>query len=174
MLMFQAPSTQPGRTRWAERWWRARPLRKPGTRARLLLSGVAVASLLSSACVKDEHPAANGSSCVSCHEQDRLVPTLPSHTADGFPTDCAGCHSTDGWKPADFDHQALFPIASGPHALSCASCHLDTANTASFSCTHCHEHEQAKMADTHQEERNYSWESAACFGCHPQGRSAED
>ena len=42
--------------------------------------------------------------------------TDPDHTAAGFSTDCATCHSETAWEPSTFDHDGLyFPIYSGEH-----------------------------------------------------------
>jgi hypothetical protein len=108
------------------------------------------------------------SSCVDCHLQEFQSANDPDHVAAGFPQTCDTCHSTFTWRGATFDHS--FPIDSGDHRrLDCNECHLQPRNFAIFSCTHCHEHNRADMADDHDRVRNYVWESNACYGCHPQG-----
>ncbi len=99
--------------------------------------------------------------CASCHEAVR-----PSgHFED---MDCGGCHRPTTWGDASFDHDALFPL---PHrgVGDCASCHLDYPSTATFSCTHCHEHRQSEADDEHDDVSGYRWESEACLSCHPRG-----
>jgi len=105
--------------------------------------------------------------CDSCHLPDYQRTTNPNHPGFGYPTSCETCHATSAWRPANFAHR--FPI-SGAHRLSCNECHLDRNNASIWSCTHCHEHAQVRMADKHREVNNYQWLSAACYQCHPQGR----
>lgn len=105
--------------------------------------------------------------CSSCHLDDYQRVTNPNHQGLGFPQACEQCHSTTSWRGASFNHQ--FPI-SGPHRLSCAECHRDPQNARAYSCTHCHDHSQTRMADKHRGVQGYSWASTACYQCHPRGR----
>lgn len=107
--------------------------------------------------------------CVTCHLPEYNNTTNPNHMAAGFPTSCENCHNTNNWNNAVFAH--TFPITSGDHKnLDCTDCHLNPANFQQFSCIHCHEHNQNKMADKHKNEQGYVWTSAACFMCHPDGK----
>ena len=110
--------------------------------------------------------------CVSCHEADYLATTEPDHQSAGFPTDCEICHSTRSWDALGFpDHDALFPISSGPHSgRLCSDCHVVPGNFQVFDCTNCHEHRQSEMDDKHQDVPGYVYESSACYQCHPRGR----
>ncbi|MCA9668648.1 MAG: hypothetical protein KC503_23810 [Myxococcales bacterium] len=112
--------------------------------------------------------------CVGCHNSDRSTPTIPNHLANGFPTDCAQCHSTNGWTPASFTH--TFPITSGKHKNKpCNNCHLDPNNLKTYSCLGtCHEHSLSKMDDKHKGRSGYiSGDFMHCTnsGCHPNGRT---
>ncbi|MEW5829004.1 MAG: hypothetical protein AB1846_08965 [Chloroflexota bacterium] len=71
--------------------------------------------------------------CGSCHADGRytITPTacFACHSGDdqhngGFGTDCAVCHTPDGWELAQVDHSTFaFPL-EGQHALAaCESCH---------------------------------------------------
>ena len=88
-------------------------------------------------------------------------------------TQCYACHPT-GQKGRFVEHDAqYFPIYSGAHSgtwSACATCHTDPSNRAVFSCLTCHEHSQAQMDDKHREAQGYSYTSAACYSCHPDGR----
>ena len=107
--------------------------------------------------------------CVTCHLSDYQATTSPNHTAAGFPLTCQTCHSTQQWEPASFNHS--FPINGGDHGgLDCNQCHLVPNNFQSFSCTHCHAHEQREMDDKHRGVAGYVWESGACYSCHPNGQ----
>lgn len=116
--------------------------------------------------------------CVSCHQQDYNAANNPNHTNLQFPTDCNQCHSlAPGWSPANFtSHDAqFFPIYLGQHNgewETCADCHKNSSDYGIFTCTDCHEHEQGDMDDEHDEVSGYSYNSLACYGCHPTG-SAE-
>ncbi|HET9274856.1 MAG TPA: hypothetical protein VFN96_02170, partial [Gemmatimonadales bacterium] len=119
--------------------------------------------------VYDGKPAA----CVSCHQTEYNQSADPNHAAAGFPTDCTACHTTTTWQGARFEHDApYFPIYSGKHAgkwTSCASCHVNQAAYADFTCLTCHEHSQADMDSKHQGRTGYQYASQACYSCHPRG-----
>ncbi|TAK45834.1 MAG: hypothetical protein EPO28_03200 [Saprospiraceae bacterium] len=114
--------------------------------------------------------------CIACHEADFQATTNPDHVAGNFPTDCTVCHSTEpGWPAKDFtQHDSqYFPIFSGKHNgewSKCDECHTTPGDFKAFSCTDCHEHNNAgKLANEHDEVSNYSFSSQACYECHPKG-----
>ncbi len=111
--------------------------------------------------------------CFACHEADFNNATNPNHINAQFSTDCAQCHTEDAWAPANFDHQMYFPIYSGNHQgewNTCADCHFDANDFSLFSCIDCHEHnDPADLADEHDDVNDYSYESNACYFCHPNG-----
>ena len=50
-----------------------------------------------------------------CHQKDYAGATDPNHVTAAFPTDCAQCHTTNGWTGATFDHSTTtFPL-TGAH-----------------------------------------------------------
>ncbi len=102
--------------------------------------------------------------CYSCHQSD--FQAAPDHANLGFPHDCTACHSSTAWTPASFQHD--FPLR-GDHNVSCATCH-DSGSTQSFNCLGCHAHSQSRMDSEHGDRRNYSYNSSACYNCHPDGR----
>lgn len=104
--------------------------------------------------------------CIDCHRGDE--------PADHFGPDCTACHTASAWKPSTFDHEPRFPLARGNHRKyrnTCGSCHLNAGDYASYTCTDCHdnEHQRSKMDREHDDVRNYRYESAACYECHPRG-----
>lgn len=112
--------------------------------------------------------------CVGCHQADYNSTTNPNHIAAQFPTDCAQCHSEKAWTPAEFDHDGkYFPIYSGKHKgkwNACAECHTTSGNFSTFSCINCHEHSNKTNVDNdHKGVNGYSYESNACYSCHPDG-----
>jgi hypothetical protein len=49
-------------------------------------------------------------------------------------------------------------------------CHINSGNYSSFSCINCHEHSnRGEVDDDHSEVSGYSYESNACYSCHPTG-----
>ncbi len=111
--------------------------------------------------------------CSDCHTDDYNNSRNPSHTSLGFSTDCIDCHTIQGWQPATFDHDSkFFPIYSGKHNGEwdeCSDCHTNSNNYAQFSCLNCHEHNQTDMNSEHSGISGYTYESNACFACHPTG-----
>jgi hypothetical protein len=113
----------------------------------------------------------------ACHLNRYNATTNPSHAAARFPLDCQICHSTTAWTPSSWDHNPYFPISAGSRHRpgrwnTCADCHTTASNYTLFSCIDCHEHSpQSKVDDQHREEQGYSYNSAACYRCHPQGDS---
>ncbi len=106
--------------------------------------------------------------CVSCHLTDYQNTTNPNHQGAGYSTDCTLCHKNNvTWKGAVFNHR--FPLTKN-HNLACTECHKNQANYKDVTCIACHEHRQSKMNDVHKKVNGYSWTSAACISCHPNGR----
>ncbi|MBI3449523.1 MAG: hypothetical protein HY049_11495 [Acidobacteria bacterium] len=113
--------------------------------------------------------------CVSCHQTNYDNTTNPAHVAAGFPTTCEQCHSTTSWAGATYNH-TQFPISSGTHGpgvwSSCATCHINPVTYADFSCFGCHPHSDRLQTDgSHSGVKNYMYDSAACYSCHPRGRT---
>jgi hypothetical protein len=108
--------------------------------------------------------------CISCHAGDYAG----EHAGSGFPTTCLSCHTMETWEGADFrDHDLRhFPIYSGKHKDKwrvCQDCHVQPGSFQLFSCFACHA--QAKMDDKHKDRPGYSYDSQACYQCHPRGDS---
>jgi hypothetical protein len=109
--------------------------------------------------------------CYGCHKNDYDASTNPNHLASGFPTTCESCHLPTHftWNQAVFNHK--FPITSGDHRnISCTECHL-TANYIEFSCIDCHEHSKNEMDEEHNDVSGYTYNSQACYTCHPTGNA---
>ncbi len=102
--------------------------------------------------------------CYSCHAADYAG--APDHAALSFPQDCRQCHATTAWTPAAFQHP--FPLL-GQHNLTCTECHT-TGSTSTFSCIDCHHHDQSSTDARHSNVNGYSYNSQACYQCHPDGR----
>ncbi|MCX6639459.1 MAG: hypothetical protein NTW14_03135, partial [bacterium] len=111
--------------------------------------------------------------CYFCHQGDFQGTTNPNHQQAMFPTQCQLCHSTVNWTNTTYNHdQQFFPIYSGSHQGEwnlCTDCHIG-GNYLSFSCIDCHEHNnQPEVNQQHQGVPGYSYQSQACYNCHPTG-----
>jgi hypothetical protein len=115
--------------------------------------------------------------CLNCHEhvQSLMDPVHQGMTGYAFSSpSCLTCHP-DGVAGPYLDHQSMFPIYSGAHTQdrwnSCATCHQNPDNRKLFTCFECHAHNQTQMDSDHRGESGYSYNSAACYDCHTDGRS---
>ena len=112
-----------------------------------------------------------------CHLTQYNATMAPSHTAAAFPLECQVCHTTTAWKPSTWNHDPYFPISAGSRHRpgrwnACADCHTAPTNYTVFSCINCHEHASQSNVDGHHTGvAGYSYNSAACYHCHPQGNS---
>ncbi len=111
-----------------------------------------------------------GRECVACHRSSYDRTTSPAHAATGFGLTCETCHrATDTtWRQGTFAHR--FPI-TGRHNAPCSTCHQAGQPSQNFTCLTCHEHSQSEMDKEHRGRAGYRYESRACYGCHPNGRS---
>jgi len=120
-----------------------------------------------------------GASCMQCHNGARNLGDFQSipqacyacHRLDDahdgqLGTDCAACHETDGWKPANFDHNLSNFKLEGKHVdVACNDCHKNgvLAGTPS-DCYSCHqqddEHEGRFGTDCAACHNPSSWEDA--------------
>jgi hypothetical protein len=88
--------------------------------------------------------------CHSCHYND------DSHEGR-FGSDCASCHTTEGWTPATFDHSLSAFKLEGKHAdAACESCHANRQYQGTpTDCYSCHQQD-----DEHNGQ--YGTDCAAC------------
>ena len=114
--------------------------------------------------------------CAGCHLTNYNQTSNPPHQESQFPTTCSDCHTQNAWSPANWDHDNLyFPVYSGKHKNewnTCTDCHPNPGNYAVFTCTtSCHP--QSKMDNAHHGEAGYTYTSAACLNCHPNGNGGK-
>lgn len=102
--------------------------------------------------------------CVTCHAD-------PEYHLGAFGTDCATCHTTSAWTPAEYNKKHTFPLNHGENGVSsCVTCHLSDFN--SYTCYECHEHDEAQIRSKHQEEGIANFQD--CMECHADGREHDD
>jgi len=117
--------------------------------------------------------------CYACHTNDFNNVGNPNHRNAQFPHDCTLCHTTNNWD-SNFNQQhdqQWFPVYSGEHRgewANCAECHNNPNDYQVFTCITCHEHSnRAEVDSDHREVRDYAYNSAACYRCHPTGRQGD-
>jgi len=118
--------------------------------------------------------------CSSCHKakEDTLHSMLSK--------DCSKCHNTDGWKPADFNHDMLQVAAA-----NCLGCHKMPADLYhekfTEDCSQCHstdkwkpstfDHSKYFLLDKKHNavcitcHTNNNYGSYTCYGCHEHSES---
>jgi len=102
--------------------------------------------------------------CYSCHEQDFVAVSDPSHVTNNFSHDCMECHSTAGWSPATFDHnQTQFPLTGAHLQLQCIDCHSNGYVKTPIDCYSCHEQDFVAVSDPNHVTNNFSHD---CMECH--------
>ncbi len=89
--------------------------------------------------------------CFSCHQQDDNHQGL-------FGTNCAVCHTPEGWKPAKIDHNfSKFPLEGKHINVDCEQCHAGQVFVGTpQDCFSCH-----KQVDPHQRQLGEK-----CETCH--------
>jgi len=121
------------------------------------------------------HPVANDFkqfTCITCHTQSA---TDPVHQGildyQWNSVACRSCHPTG--RSALVDHDAIFPINSGPHAGlwngQCSPCPTDPNSRIVFTCLAAGCHAQPETDATHNLITGYAYTSAQCYACHPTG-----
>jgi len=103
--------------------------------------------------------------CVSCHLNDYNGTNDPNHKAAGFPTDCQVCHSTNGWRPAQFDHnKTRFPLTGAHINVPCAKCHINGVYQGTpTDCYSCH---KADYLGTNNPNHVAAHFPTTCATCH--------
>ncbi len=106
--------------------------------------------------------------CESCH----AAPTSDSHAhLTGAKVQCQQCHTTEGWKPATFEHAKFFELDRN-HAVACVTCHTEN-DYKRYTCYGCHEHTPDNIREKHEEEGVGNLDN--CVSCHksPRGEHGE-
>ncbi|MFN8579524.1 MAG: hypothetical protein U0163_00900 [Gemmatimonadaceae bacterium] len=103
--------------------------------------------------------------CVSCHRKDYDGTTVIKHSAAGFATTCADCHTTASFKGATFDHdKTRFPLTGNHRTATCTSCHADNVYRGRpMECASCH---QKNYQATTRPPHAASGFATTCESCH--------
>jgi mono/diheme cytochrome c family protein len=101
-------------------------------------------------------------SCIACHED-------PAAHIGQFGLNCARCHSTIAWAPAQLTKH-YFALEHGDQGqVACETCHVN--NYYEHTCYGCHDHQPDQMEQVHNQEAIVEYD--ACVDCHPTGRPGE-
>ena len=103
--------------------------------------------------------------CVSCHRTNYDASLRPPHSALGWSTACATCHTTTAWAGAPFDHATTqFPLTGAHRTASCADCHADGVYRGKPSaCATCHQKDYAATSKPAHAAAGFS---TTCQQCH--------
>ena len=114
-------------------------------------------------CHTDQDFSQVSATCNACHDD-------PAIHAGMFGTDCAACHTIDGWTPARLSKHD-FPIGHGGEGdIPCATCHITSYQD--YTCYNCHEHsDQAEIRQKHVEKGIADFSD--CMECHADGKTHE-
>ncbi len=88
----------------------------------------------------------------------------PNHAGAGFDNNCATCHGTSNWQPANWNHTTTGFVLVGAHtSLQCISCHSQTYTGTSQTCYGCHSGDFTAVADPNHVTNNFD---QLCTNCH--------
>ena len=75
--------------------------------------------------------------CLGCHQIK--YDAAPNHKAQGYPVDCATCHTQNNWLENSFNHAATsFPLIGTHTTVLCSKCHIVGFKGTSNVCSTCH------------------------------------
>lgn len=98
--------------------------------------------------------------CVGCHLDDYEGALEPSH--DGYPLDCASCHSQTAFRPSTFDHD--WPLRNAHARTACSNCHVGDPpryQGTPRECVACHREDYERAINP-----SHEGFSTDCAGCH--------
>jgi hypothetical protein len=120
------------------------------------------AELLCRECHLDQVEAETPRACRACHED-------PTVHAGQFGLDCARCHTSAGWTPAQLTRHTFRLDHGDRGTLACETCHIDAY--VEHTCYGCHDHTAQQMEQIHLAEGLAEYGS--CAACHPTGQPDE-
>lgn len=110
-------------------------------------------------CHQDNRYTGTPRDCIGCHAEDRAR-AQPDHT--GFAVTCNDCHSVQAWRPAIFDHDAVWPLTGQHTRAECTDCHINEVYDGTpRDCVGCHAEDRRRAVDP-----DHSAFPADCAECH--------
>lgn len=109
-------------------------------------------------CHVDDVYAGTPRTCVGCHASDR---DRAETDHGGFSDACDRCHTVDAWRPAEFDHDVVYPLTGAHRQAECGSCHVDDVYAGTpRDCVACHATDRDRAEPDHARFPN------DCAECH--------
>jgi hypothetical protein len=100
--------------------------------------------------------------CISCHQVQ--YDNAPNHKQQGYPTDCATCHTQNNWLENIFNHTSTGFQLTGAHiSVTCASCHGNGFSGTPTDCYSCH---AARYNSTTNPNHKGAGFPTTCATCH--------
>ena len=113
-------------------------------------------------CHADQNFHGTSTDCSDCHAE-------PTIHAGSFSLNCAACHTTQAWQPAELLFHT-FPLDHGDKGeIACTACHLQTY--ASFTCDNCHDSRESKFIQKHADKNIFEDRLMDCVACHVDGKT---
>ncbi len=112
-----------------------------------------------------------GNDCINCHLDEFMATTSPDHGAEGYSTDCMGCHDLAGpswfWTAGAANHE-FFPLTKGHEISDCAQCHdAGTFVGTPTDCFACHQTDFQSTTSPDHEAGNFPTDCNACHTTDP-------
>ena len=120
-------------------------------------------------CHKNGNYSNTPNTCNGCHNAAFNAAQNPNHTNNGFPTDCASCHTTNpGWRPSTFNHNNYYPLTGAHASTSCVACHKNGVykNTPT-DCNACHNAAFNAAQNPNHASSGFSTDCASCHTTNP-------
>jgi len=115
-------------------------------------------------CHKNGNYNLNYTDCYQCHQGDFTGVTNPNHASGNFAHDCTQCHTTNGWKPANYDHsKTQFPLTGAHTSQPCQACHKSGVFTGTLrDCYSCHQTDYSRAMNPNHATSGFSTDCASC------------
>ena len=120
-------------------------------------------------CHKNGNYSNTPNTCNGCHNAAFNAAQNPNHASNGFPTDCASCHTTNpGWRPSTFNHNNYYPLTGAHSSTSCVACHKNGVykNTPT-DCNACHNAAFNAAQNPNHASGGFSTDCASCHTTNP-------
>ncbi|MCF8300817.1 MAG: cytochrome c3 family protein, partial [Haliscomenobacter sp.] len=120
-------------------------------------------------CHKNGNYSNTPNTCNGCHNAAFNAAQNPNHANNGFPTDCASCHTTNpGWRPSTFNHNNYYPLTGAHASTSCVACHINGVykNTPT-DCNACHNAAFNAAQNPNHASSGFSTDCASCHTTNP-------
>lgn len=103
--------------------------------------------------------------CWSCHQTAFTNAPDPNHVLANFDHNCTSCHTTAGWTPSSFSHNATaFPLLGAHTTVACIACHATGYTNTPTTCVSCHQSDYDGTTDPVHSAANFPNSCQTCHG----------